>query len=1137
MRKRILMLLAVLALALTAAAALSACGNGQEPADLSGDVSFSLQSVCGEDLENGAVTLTTAQYEALKSAEDKTAQCEYELAAKASVSATLNDKTLTFAVTAEDGTKEEYTFTLTVLSNDVSLTVTKISEAKAENGAVTLTTAQYEALKSAEDKAAQCEYELAAKASVSATLNDKTLTFAVTAEDGTKKEYTFVLTVLSNDVSLTVTKISGAKAENGAVTLTTAQYEALKNAEDKAALCEFELAAKAGAAVTLSDKTLIFAVTAEDGTKKEYAFALTVLSDDVSFVLDDICGAAVIGDGVTLTEEQFRTVQSGDILENSTYTAAARSEVSAQYRKEDHTVVFTVLSEDKSAEAEYTFGIGVANLFGTHSVSGYGSGKNGAWSFEKDGYLLTGNAAILNESGKNIEDYYAFFCDVSVQDLAEDSEFLLISNQADNLMTRFALRGEDGSHVKVFSDYRNMSGFKNYLEHLTGIEHSAGDFVRMGVINCGNSTAMFLNGKLVYRRTLDTISHSELCVSAYACGAVLKNIEITEGREEVEAMFAEALAGYTDKIVGLSETGSSENFSKFIDNGDGCVSVQGSTSNARVMGALLHEGVPVAGNQYAVEGKVRVSNTKTSGGSASKVEFQIFQDFSNFIKFHLFRFPTNNSFYSYPTVNGKMSTIVCEDKTMPTGTDYTLDFLFVYDNGTIEVWLKDGSYMPEYKCVYTLETGWGYTSYLIAMRQYCDVLFSDFEVYKGVRFDSLYALLHASEPSETFALSESAEEYGESPAFTAEESNAFYKTSEEYAKAFLFREGELLAGDYWIVGGTMSFLSYRTWGQCEIQIYIDETHAIRYVFEYVSGGNFQVFTEIKRGESQWQQYKIVQRPQSSLPSRLNFAIVNCNNEYSFLIDGYVYHSWKDANLTGASITFGGQKCTMKLSGLYAETDRAAVEEFSSSMQEYEYVSPYENRIASLAEEYAGAEKGGVLLAGSSTIDFWDTWQEDIGTDTLGYNVGIGGTIVEDWLYAYDRLIAPFNPSKIVLFLGGNNVNNQGDTGEYTAQLLAELLEKMHADFPEAEIYYVLSLPVPNNYSNGKYTVEYGRLIECMKQYGAENEWLTVIDMESSLVKDGNPIPEYFRSDGVHLTEAGYAVWSEYINRIVLPKES
>lgn len=154
---------------------------------------------------------------------------------------------------------------------------------------------------------------------------------------------------------------------------------------------------------------------------------------------------------------------------------------------------------------------------------------------------------------------------------------------------------------------------------------------------------------------------------------------------------------------------------------------------------------------------------------------------------------------------------------------------------------------------------------------------------------------------------------------------------------------------------------------------------------------------------------------------------------------------------------------------------------------------------------------------------------------MGYNVGIGGTIVEDWLYAYDRLIAPFDPSKIVLFLGGNNVNNRGDTGEYTAQLLAQLLEKMHADFPEAEIYYVLSLPVPNNYSNGKYTTEYGNLIECMKEYGAQNDWLTIIDMESALVEDGNPIAAYFKGDNIHFTAEGYAVWSEIINRVVFGK--
>lgn len=481
-----------------------------------------------------------------------------------------------------------------------------------------------------------------------------------------------------------------------------------------------------------------------------------------------------------------------------------------------------------------------------------------------------------------------------------------------------------------------------------------------------------------------------------------------------------------------------------------------------------------------------------------------------------------------------MSTIATLNKTMPSGTEYTLDYIFVYDNGTIEVWLKDGTYLVEYTCVYTLETDWGYTGYTFAMRQYCDTVWTNFAVHKGDAFDALMQRLHGA-PAQKLSLSANLTEYSESLSFIAGENGTFQKTLADYDKAFVFKDGAAVSGAYWMAGGTLTMPYYQDWGQSEVQLYVSDTQAVRYVFEYVSGGKYQVFTEIKNNDTLWQKYNLVRSPQENAPAILNFTIVNCNNVISFLIDGKVWHSWGASGLVDPAFTLGGQNCTMKISRLYVETDQAAVEEFAASMEEYEYVSPYESRIASLAAEYADAEKGGVLFAGSSTIDFWDTWQEDIGADTLGYNVGIGGTIVEDWLYAYDRLVAPFDPSKIVLFLGGNNVNNQGDTGEYTAQLLAQLLEKMHADFPEAEIYYVLSLPVPNNYSNGKYTTEYGNLIECMKEYGAENDWLTIIDMESALVQDGNPIAAYFRSDNIHFTAEGYAVWSEIINREVFGK--
>lgn len=939
--------------------------------------------------------------------------------------------------------------------------------------------------------------------------------------------------VLSSDTSLTVESVGGVKAEGGAVTLTTAQYEAFAAAQDKGAACEYTLAEKASVTVTLEGTVLKFAVTAEDGTQKDYTVTLTVLSNDVSFRLNAVCGETVSDEAVTLSEQQFYALQE-DLAAVCDYTAAQGASVTASYETETHSLVFTVVSQDRSATGEYTTVIAVHSPFGSNSLNGYGSADNVSWSFADGGYLLSGAAFALDERDVQVMNDWSFSCNVAIKGLAENSEVVFSSYQTDNLVVRFVLRGESGNRFILFSDYRDMTGFKNYTEHIVDLVYEEGEELSFRLINLGNSLVMIYKGETVYRRTLDTLTHSELCISTVTCSAVLSDLEIVTDRALVEAAYQDALQGYPDPMVGATLIGNADNIAEFTQNEDGTLTVLGSRSNARVMSAIYGEGVPYGGYQYAVSGSVRVTNTKTTGPSASKVEFQIYTSFQNFIKFHLFRYPTNNSFYAYPTINTKMSTIACESNTMPQGTDYTLDFIFIYDHGRIEAWLKDGDYMPEYKCVYTLETDWGYTGFALAMRQYCDVTFSGLSICKNAEYDALWSQLHAGD-ADLFAMSAQKDTAEQSSVFTDGGSNIFYKGDQEYGKAFLFADGVPVAGDAWMVSGTFSYSDYRNWGQCELQVWQDDTHAVRYVFEYVPGGTFQVFTEIRRGNAMWQNYKLIQRPQTANPAYLNFTVVNYGGAVSFLIDGYVWHSYEDAGLSAPAITFGGQNCIMKLSGLSAVTDEAAVGEFAANMQEYSYVSPYESRIAALAEEYAGAQKGGVLLAGSSTIDFWDTWQEDIGADTLGYNVGIGGTVVEDWLYAYDRLVAPFEPGKIVLFLGGNNVNNLGDSGEATAKLLAELLEKMHADFPEAEIYYVLSLPVPNNFAHGVYTTEYGNLIECMKAYGEQNDWLTVIDMEDALTENGEPIAEYFRSDGIHMTAAGYAVWSAIINEVVFGK--
>lgn len=220
----------------------------------------------------------------------------------------------------------------------------------------------------------------------------------------------------------------------------------------------------------------------------------------------------------------------------------------------------------------------------------------------------------------------------------------------------------------------------------------------------------------------------------------------------------------------------------------------------------------------------------------------------------------------------------------------------------------------------------------------------------------------------------------------------------------------------------------------------------------------------------------------------------------------------------------------------ANANNQDVENFVAGMEDYTYVSPYETRINELANQYQSAEKGGVLLMGSSTMDYWKTWQTDIG-GRLGYNVGIGGTIVEDWLYAYDKLVKPFEPSVILVFLGGNNINDMGHTGEYAASLMANLLNKMHTDFPEAEIHYIYSMATPNFYKGGKFNYEYGRFIEEMKQLVAKTDWLNGIDTFNYFTQDGEVKKDLFRSDGIHLNEDGYKVFAEIINNAVFNKQS
>ncbi len=850
-----------------------------------------------------------------------------------------------------------------------------------------------------------------------------------------------------------------------------------------------------------------------------------------TIVVKSVCDKPVAGGEVTLSESEYAALRQ-DYDSASKYLASEGMNVQVRFDSQSHTLIFSGVSEDGTQTKEVKIKVNVELPFGTHSLTGNGNAKYAAYDYENLAYSLDGSATVTGKNGVNLSGNYAFSAQIYPQSLAAGSEVVFSAVYANNYQIRLALRGVDESHYLIFSDYKDRSGFLNYKEHIASAEYNAEQGVNMGVIVVGGSMVMLVDGNVVYRRTLPELAYTEMFLNTYECVAQMKNLQIVSDEAQVKTMYDNALVGYKEKLIGVTLINTKDNIDKFVENYDGSVYVNGANSGARVMGALYQSGVPVGGYEYAVSGHLKVTDTKTKDGAASKVEFQIAKNTQNFVKFHLFRYPTNNSLYAYPTVNGTaLKQKICENNTMPTGTTYELDYIFVYSGHELKMYFKDGVYAKNYKFTYSLEANWGYTMFVIAMRQYCNVTFSGFKTYYGDDFDALVNSLESS--ADEVKLSAEKDAYADKSCFESGNTGTYYKNESAYGKAFAYKDGAAVNGEYWLVSGRMKFGEYAAWTQGELCAYADETHAVRYVFEY-TGSAYQVFHEIKNGTDNWTGYTLLVRPQAKNAATMNFTLVNHGGKTSLLIDGYVYHTAEFEFLKNAAATVGGKGGTLILKNMTANTDKQHVEKFASTMKDYTYVSPYESRINELAEKYKSPKTGGVLIMGSSTMDYWSNWQTDIG-GRLGYNVGIGGTIVEDWLYAYDKLVKPFNPSTILIYLGGNNINNMGHTGKYAEGLMEQLLNKMHADFPTAKIYYIYSMAVPSCYKNGKFNTEYGAFIEKMKALVKDTDWLSGIDTFDRLTQDGEVRKDLYRPDGIHLNEDGYKLFAEIINAAVFNK--
>jgi lysophospholipase L1-like esterase len=175
-------------------------------------------------------------------------------------------------------------------------------------------------------------------------------------------------------------------------------------------------------------------------------------------------------------------------------------------------------------------------------------------------------------------------------------------------------------------------------------------------------------------------------------------------------------------------------------------------------------------------------------------------------------------------------------------------------------------------------------------------------------------------------------------------------------------------------------------------------------------------------------------------------------------------------------------------------------------------------------------KSALLFIGSSTIRLWKTLAQDFPGHRV-INRGFGGSEIVDSTHFAERVIFPYKPRMVFLRAGGNDLNAGKSPGEVFADF-KEFVAKLHAELPETEIVFISLSPSIARWKQADKEKELDRMIEEFIHRTPRLKYIETYFM--TLGPDGQPRPELFVDDKLHLNAEGYKLLAACV-RPFLPK--
>jgi lysophospholipase L1-like esterase len=166
---------------------------------------------------------------------------------------------------------------------------------------------------------------------------------------------------------------------------------------------------------------------------------------------------------------------------------------------------------------------------------------------------------------------------------------------------------------------------------------------------------------------------------------------------------------------------------------------------------------------------------------------------------------------------------------------------------------------------------------------------------------------------------------------------------------------------------------------------------------------------------------------------------------------------------------------------------------------------------------------GIVFVGSSSVRMWKLPQWFPNMPVI--NRGFGGSQLADSVHFAPRIVTPYKPRVVVLYAGDNDMA-AGKTPERVAEDYRQFVAAVRKELPETRIVYIGIKPSIKRWNLIDKVRATNKLIADM---AATDDKQVFVDIDQPMQgDDGKPKPELFQKDGLHMTDAGYEIWTNLV---------